>query len=283
MIVLNKKYKRWVFLGSLIIFMAVFFYWQNNGITVSEHKYSNPKIPADFIGYKIVHISDLHNKVFGKDQSKLLSKIENLDPDIIVVTGDLIDRRRFDLEKAMSFIDGAIEIAPIYYVSGNHEAWSGKYPEIKNTLVDSGVNILDDISMDVKKGNSTIKLFGLSDPSFNSNPGSKEVDIVKLEELLKEWSTEEDFKVLLSHRPELFYLYCENQVDLIFAGHAHGGQFRLPFLGAIFAPGQGFFPELTAGSYREKNSTMFVSRGLGNSIIPIRVFNRPEIVSVTFN
>lgn len=280
----DRRIKMGIIITALVILLGVFFMWQNNSITVSEYEYSNLKVPGDFEGYRIVHISDLHNKMFGERQSKLLSEIEKLDPDIIVVTGDLIDRRRFDLENAVSFIDGAISMAPIYFVSGNHEAWSGKYPEIKDRLLASGVIILDDTFTEITKGTATIKLFGFADPGFNNRGDRKtETSNEKLERLVSDWSEKGDFKVLLTHRPELFEAYKAVNLDLIFAGHAHGGQFRIPFIGAIFAPDQGFFPEYTSGSYKEEDSTMFVSRGLGNSIIPIRIFNRPEIVSVTLN
>jgi predicted MPP superfamily phosphohydrolase len=184
----------------------------------------------------------------------------------------------------MCFIDGAVKIAPIYFVSGNHEAWSGMYPEIKDRLLASGVIVLDDTFTEILKGDGSIKLFGLADPGF-SNGGNRNIEASTeaLDRLVSDWSEDEDFKVLLTHRPELFEHYCDNNIDLIFAGHAHGGQFRIPFIGAVFAPDQGFFPEYTSGSYGEEDSTMFVSRGLGNSIIPIRIFNRPEIISVTFN
>ena len=283
-----KKVNRYIRMGIIItatiVLLGIFFIWQNNSITVSEYEYSNPKIPSDFLGYKIVHISDLHNKMFGQDQSKLLGEVVSLRPDIIIITGDLVDRRKFDLEKAICFIDGAVKIAPIYFVSGNHEAWSGMYPEIKDRLLAAGVTLLDDTFIEILKGDGSLKLFGFADPGF-SNDGNRKIEASTetLDKLVSDWSEEEDFKVLLTHRPELFVHYCDNNIELIFAGHAHGGQFRIPLIGAVFAPDQGFFPEYTSGSYTEVASTMFVSRGLGNSIIPIRIFNRPEIISVTFN
>lgn len=280
----DRRIKMGIIITAVVILLGVFFMWQNNSITVSEYEYSNSKVPMDFKGFKIVHISDLHNKMFGEKQSKLLNLVEGLKPDIIVITGDLIDRRKFDLEIAMSFIGGAIEIAPVYFVSGNHEAWSGKYPEIKDRLLASGVIILDDTFAEIKIGDDTIKLFGFADPGFD-NRGNRNVkaNTEKLGKLVNDWSGEEEFKVLLTHRPELFEYYTATNLELIFAGHAHGGQFRIPLIGAIFAPDQGFFPKFTSGNYEEGSSTMFVSRGLGNSIIPIRIFNRPEIVSVTLN
>ena len=219
--------------------------------------------------------------MFGDEQDKLIGKVEDLSPNIIVITGDLIDRRRYNLEKAMLFINSAVKIAPVYYVSGNHEAWSGKYYEIKERLIDAGVIVMEDSKLDITRGNNSIKLLGLSDPDFLTSDYIDGTDTSKVEEKLKEWSEIEGFKILLSHRPELFDLYSENNIDMIFSGHAHGGQIRLPFVGGLVAPDQGLFPKYTAGSYTSNTSTMYVSRGLGNSLFPVRVFNRPEIISVT--
>ncbi|MDC4239748.1 metallophosphoesterase [Clostridium tertium] len=273
--------KMLILVGLLIIALYVFGVWQNNSIEISSFNCSSYDVPSNFNNFTIVHISDLHNKMFGKEQSNILEKIEKLSPDIIVVTGDLIDRHRYNLDKAMEFINGAIEIAPIYYVSGNHEAWSGKYPEIKNRLIEAGVNIIDDTKLELKRENSTIYLLGVSDPSFITSNYIEGTDISNIEEYLNNWSSIEGFKILLSHRPELFDIYTKNNMNLVFSGHAHGGQIRIPFIGGIIAPNQGFFPKYTSGSYSSDKITMFVSRGLGNSLFPVRVFNRPEIISVT--
>lgn len=265
----------------LVIGIGIFCFWQNNDIVITKHEYVNSEIPKAFNDLKIVHISDLHNKRFGKNQEKILSKIRESNPDIIVITGDLIDRRKYNLEVAMEFIKGAKEIAPIYYVAGNHEAWSGKYSEIKNNLIKSGVNVLDDDDLELTRENEVIYILGLKDPDFLTSSYIDGTDTSEVELKLKEWKHRESFKILLSHRPELFNLYCANDIDMIFSGHAHGGQFRTPFGGGLIAPDQGFFPKYTSGKYENNKSTMFVSRGLGNSVIPIRIFNRPEIVEVT--
>ena len=259
----------------------MFIVWQNNSIVVSKTDFFNEKVTADFDGFKIVQISDLHNKQFGSNQKKLLKEVKSLSTDMIVITGDLIDRRKYDLEAAMNFIDGSVKIAPTYYVSGNHESWSGEYTTIKKRLNASGVVIMDDTALEVLKGNSAIKLLGLSDPDFLTENYNEGTDTSKLKAQLKQWEDSDEFTVLLSHRPELFELYCKYNMDLVFTGHAHGGQFRLPFVGGLFSPDQGLLPQYTAGYYTEDTTTMFVSRGLGNSIFPIRLFNRPEIVAVT--
>ena len=274
-----SKFKM-IVLIIVIFSIIVFCLWQNNSIIITESDYINSKIPEVFNNFKIAHISDLHNKEFGKGQKNILRKLKSVAPDVIVITGDLIDRRRFNLDRAMTFVEGAVDIAPVFYVSGNHEAWSGKYETIVHSLKDAGVHILDDDVMKLSIENSSILIFGVKDPDFLTSSYIEGTDTSAMEEQLEEYSHYKGFKILLSHRPELFDLYCKNNMDLIFAGHAHGGQFRIPFIGGLVAPDQGLFPKYTSGSYSKGISTMFVSRGLGNSIIPIRIFNRPEIVVV---
>lgn len=264
-----------------ISIVTIFCIWQNNSITITKADYVNSKIPNEFNDYKIVHISDLHNKKFGKNQEVLLENIKSNNPDIIVITGDLIDRRKYDLDTAMEFVSGAVNLAPVYYVSGNHEAWSEKFSIIKESLVGAGVHILDNTAVMLSKENSSVLIIGIKDPAFLTSSYIEGTDTTEMVEQLKEWFGHDGFKILLSHRPELFELYCENNMDLIFTGHAHGGQFRIPLIGGLVAPDQGLFPKYTSGHHSKKSSTMFISRGLGNSIIPIRLFNRPEIVVVT--
>lgn len=276
-----KGFNKMIYIIATIVLLALFCVWQNNSIVVSSSDYYSSRIAAGFDDFRIVHISDLHNKMFGKKQSRILSETKSLSPDIIVITGDLIDRRRFDLDAAMCFIDGAVKLAPIYYVPGNHEAWSGKYSQIKQRLIEAGVYVLDDAAVEISKGSASMQLLGLSDPGFITSEHSRDVKTGILKERLEQWTDCDQFKLLLTHRPELFDLYCENNIDLIFAGHAHGGQFRVPFAGGLFAPDQGVFPRYASGSHSSGSSTMFVSRGLGNSLMPIRIFNRPEIVAVT--
>jgi len=281
-IMIKNKITRKLFVAFGIIFaISIFCIWQNNAITTTQIDYVSAKIPEEFNGYRIVHISDLHNKQFGRNQERLLKKISAVSPDIIVITGDLIDRRKYDLETAMVFIDGAMKIVPVYYVSGNHEAWSGDYENISENLRISGVQILDDTKATLIKGNGKIEILGLSDPDFLTTSYLEGTNSSKLRGHLERLSDDSAFQILLCHRPELFDIYVNQNIDLIFSGHAHGGQVRIPFVGGLVAPDQGLFPKYTSGAYTQNQSTMIVSRGLGNSVIPIRIFNRPEIVVVT--
>lgn len=282
---MRNKAKRKMVIIALLILSALFCFflkWQNNSITITKINYQNDKVPVTFHGYKILQLSDLHNKEFGKGQQKILKKIESIHPDIIVITGDLIDSKKTDIDVALDLVKGAIKIAPIYYVSGNHEAWSGTYLTLKAKLEEIGVTVLENQKVTIVKDDESIEIIGITDTSFLNlnayvNDGSEPLKNL-LDSLIEE---NEKLNILLSHRPELFDLYTSSGMDLVFSGHAHGGQFRLPLIGGLVAPDQGFFPKFTEGIHTNNNTSMVISRGLGNSIIPIRLFNRPELIVVT--
>lgn len=276
-----KQRKVLLFIVIISIGLFAFFKWQNNSITISEIAFKNDTIPESFNGYKILQISDLHNKEFGSKQNKILGKIEKINPDIIVITGDLIDSNNTNIDVAMDLIDGIINIAPIYYVSGNHEAWSGSYNDLKSKLENSGVVVLDNKKTEFFNDRDSIDIIGLADTSFIESDWLEYGGNSETKNLLNKLAEDNtNFKILLSHRPELFDIYSNSNVNLVFSGHAHGGQFRLPFIGGLIAPDQGFFPKLTEGIHTSNNTSMIISRGLGNSIIPVRIFNRPELIVV---
>ncbi len=256
----------------------------NNSLTVTKIEYSNPKIETGLDGFKIVHISDLHNHRFGASQSKLVLAVWEQRPDIIVVTGDSIDRRRTDIKAAMEFYDQAVMIAPVCFVTGNHEELSGRYDEFKTRLISAGVCILENRLVTLNHKGSLIKLIGLSDACSFGFVTKLEAPkaLSSIRNTLKDLTIGDScFSILLTHRPEFIDIYSECGVDLVLSGHAHGGQVRLPFIGGLFAPGQGVFPRYTSGIYYAGKTAMVVSRGLGNSIFPLRMFNPPDIVSLT--
>ena len=248
---------------------------------LNTYTITSEELPEAFDGYRIAHISDLHNTQMGKDNEKLLSMLRSAEPDLITITGDLIDSRNTDIEIALQFAEEAVKIAPCYYVTGNHEARVSEYGELKKCLQDLGVIILEDDQTEISLGNESIALIGVNDPSFQTDYLFGDAETVissKLSELQID-----GFTILLSHRPELFDTYVESGVNLVLSGHAHGGQFRLPFVGGLVAPNQGLFPEYDAGLYTKENTNMIVSRGVGNSILPFRINNRPEVILIELN
>ncbi|BES64406.1 metallophosphoesterase [Gottschalkiaceae bacterium SANA] len=265
---------------KIVIFLLVLsaFAWtQNEWIQVTNLNYESNNLPDHFDKYKILQISDLHNHRFGSKQNRLLKSIETISPDLIVVTGDLIDRRRYDLEPIRELLANFPKL-PTYYVSGNHEIWSANYAEVKSLIEVNGWNVLENETAIISRGEDSIQLIGLMDPASRDQGDIQSHVTQKLNAIPL---NHEDFTILLSHRPNPFEVYANYPIDLVFSGHAHGGQFRLPFLGGFIAPDQGLFPTYTEGAHTLKQTTMIVSRGLGNSIIPLRVFNRPELLVVT--
>lgn len=278
----RKKRIRIILAVLILIIPVAYLFWQNNAIEVSYFNYSNTTIPESFDGYKIVQVSDLHNKDFG---NQLINKVTDEDPDIIVVTGDVIDRNRTNIPVAVEAMSSLMEIAQVYFVTGNHEIASGVYADLQEEMSRVGVIDLDNATEIIEIGGMEIGIIGIEDPLFLLLEdieviGSAELLIqLRIEELLEETDTE--FNLLLSHRAELMDIYSKTGVDLTLTGHAHGGQIRLPFMGGLFSPSQGFFPTYTSGVYEQTDTTMIVSRGLGNSIVPFRINNRPNLVVVT--
>ena len=264
----------------VIVALAIWTIWGNSAIELNKYGVSSENLPKVFDGFKIVQVSDLHNTEFGDNNENLISTIEAAEPDIIAITGDMIDSRRTDVNVALEFAKEAVKIAPCYYVNGNHELRVEEYEELKTGLKDLGVIVLENDTMVISNNGENLSIVGVSDPSFEANVlmmDESEVVDAYLKKLTEE---DENFKVLLSHRPELFEVYCENDIDLALSGHAHGGQIRLPLMGGIIAPHQGFFPEYDGGLYIKEETNLIVSRGLGNSLFPFRFNNRPEVVLI---
>ena len=282
---LTKKTKIILCMLSAIIFtLLIWTIWGNTALTVSNIKISSSHIPAAFSGFRIAQVSDLHNAEFGKNNTELLKLLSESKPDIIVITGDLIDANHTDVGIALGFAQESVRIAPTYYVTGNHEAASPQYDTLKAGLEEAGVIVLEDEAISLERNGETITLLGLGDPDFTVKGDmfgeTSAMVSTKLRNLIDD---ESRYTILLSHRPELFETYTDGGIDLVFSGHAHGGQFRLPFIGGLAAPNQGLFPQYDAGLYTDGGTSMVVSRGIGNSIIPFRFNNRPEIVLVELN
>jgi len=265
-----------------IIILLVFCYWQNEDLVVTKVDYGNQKIDQTFDGFKILQVSDLQNRDFGNQQQRLIDAVKKSQPDIIVITGDLLDSRAENIDAAMGFARAAVDIAPTYFITGNHEAASDQYQLLKNQLTEIGVIIVDNQQVFIEQGDARISLVGVADPLFATvEQLAQEGDYYQqtLDNLLSQGDG--SFNIVLAHRPEDFALYVNCGVDLVFCGHAHGGQIRIPLIGGVYAPGQGFWPKYTSGFYCEGNTTMVVSRGLGNSLFPIRIFNRPQLLLLT--
>ncbi len=214
---------------------------------------------------KIVQVSDLHNQFFGINQSVLLKNIEACDPDIIVVTGDIVDSTHTSYSIALDFVEGAVKIAPVYYVTGNHEdrLHGDKLDKFYSDMRDLGVIFLDDTYVDM----GSYCLAGIADSSlesFDAYPAFGDEKPV----------------VMLAHEPDYVSLYQSLGADLVLTGHVHGGQIIIPGKGGLLSPDFTFFPELYEGMHSYGSMTLIVSRGLGNSVAPVRINNYPELVVI---
>jgi len=275
----------------------------NNRLTVSRYEIGIDGLDPAFDGFRVVQLTDLHGKSFGRDQERLARRIAGLFPDVILCTGDMVDSRRYREEPVYALVEKLIKIAPVYMVSGNHEWWTaGGYQGMIPRLEALGAHVLENKAAAIERDGARLWVIGLSDKDYlkaqayyrtkkgRTNPGEPLTEEAKgdtypgdtmhtaLSGLLGD---REEPVLLLSHRPEYFSLYAQSGADLIFSGHAHGGQMRLPFIGGLVAPGQGLFPRYDGGVYREGDTAMVVSRGLGNSVFPLRVFNPPDVVLTT--
>lgn len=263
-----------IFIIIIVLLISYYLYYENTTLKVTKHKLSNNKINNNI---KVAHISDFHNTKSKRLKKALINKLRSNKPDIIVITGDFIDSRRTNLDISLDFLDKIKSICPIYYVSGNHEARRDEYHLLKQGLINAKVKVLENEKI---KLNDNINILGIVDPLFKKGVKSK----ITIDKEIKSIKYDKNsFNILLTHRPEHFNTYVKYNIDLVFAGHAHGGQIRLPFIGPLFAPAQGFFPKYTANLYSEGNTTMAVSRGIGASLFPFRINNRPELIIVTLS
>lgn len=276
----QRKKRKLLWIIPILMILAVYFTLENTWIETSHLTVESDRIPGSFQDYTIVQVSDLHNALFGKENERLLKKIEQARPDAIFITGDLVDASRTNLQIALDFAWRATELAPTYYVTGNHEAAIQEYSRLEKGLLEAGVTILNNRATTIHQKGEMIQLVGLADPSCSTL--KLKTTQQKFSHYLEEIAPDpKPYTIVLSHRPEVFPFYAETGLDLFFTGHAHGGQIRLPFIGGLYVPNQGFLPKYTAGIYEKDGTKMIVSRGLGNSTFPLRIGNHPELVVVT--
>ena len=262
----------------VLILTAGFFYWSNHSLQTDRFTGPLPGLPEDFDGFTVVHLSDLHTAVFGTDNAALLRAVAAADPHIIVLTGDLLDQSRPVPE---GYVDnlarGLAAIAPTYFVTGNHEWARHEVKDLKAQLTAAGVTVLSNEALALRLGDSAIVLAGIDDP--NGYAGQKTP--AELAEEIRA-AAGDPFWILLAHRNTHFSEeYSPLGADLVLSGHGHGGLIRLPFTDGLVSTDRTLFPTHTAGFYEENGSTLFVSRGLGNTSKSFRLFNRPEVAVIT--
>ena len=254
-----------------------YFISQSKRFVTTHYTISNKKIPDSFNGFKIAQVSDFHNAHFGKNNIRLIAALMKEHPDVIVITGDAITYER-DVPKVVNTIQRMCEICPVFYVTGNHEYMCHCDEIFTEELKTKGVHVIDNEKVDIVFNNEKITIAGLKDPQGYGKKKNRQTMIKQAIEKLK--ANENTFNILLSHQPQMVQLYSSYNWDLVFCGHAHGGQWRIGEK-AIYAPGQGLFPPYTAGIHNINSTQMVVSRGLGWTTCCLRLNNPAELVIVT--
>ena len=260
--------------------------WSNKALSLHQLSLTLPRLPAPFAGLRIAQVSDLHNAHFGPENRALTSLLAGARPHLVVLTGDLVDARRPRPDRALAFATQAAAIAPTYYVPGNHEARlpQAQYRLLEDGLRQAGVTVLFHRKEVLTRQGAQLTLLGLADHGFGKKKGAADSPAARTAAALAHLCQgETTCSILLLHRPDFFLLCAAQGIDLVLSGHTHGGQVRLPGLGGLFGPDQGLFPLYDGGVYRRGASQMVVSRGLGNSLAPLRINNRPELVLLTLS
>lgn len=273
---MKRRRLLWIILSVFLILITGWTIWENCSPQITETVISSARLPDEFFGYRIAHISDFHNAQYGAENQRLLEMLRTAKPDIIAITGDFIDSRRTDFDVSLRFAQEAIKIAPVYYCIGNHEARLMKeFPNFEDKLIACGVNVLRNGQAIITRNDQTIRIVGVDDPLTVTR------DKVENEGVMRHFLsqlelTPDTYTILLTHRPELFKTYCDYPLDLILSGHNHGGLIQIPGLGGLFA-NEEFFPMYDSGLFTQDNTVMYISRGIGNSSYTFRINNRPEL------
>ncbi|MDR0889850.1 MAG: metallophosphoesterase [Oscillospiraceae bacterium] len=257
---------------AVLLIGACLFYWQNYSIRTERVSLHFAKLPTEFDGLRVVEIADLHGREFGKDSKRLLREVRACKPDIICIDGDLFDENT-ELSMLVPLLRGLLEIAPTYYVTGNHEWRVERLQNLLTWMRAQGVQVLDNTYCTLRRGDSEIVVAGVHDPY---GP----YDMKTPQELVSEIRAaygEEIYILMLAHRNDTLEQWAALGVDLVLTGHCHGGVVRLPLLGGIFGTKRELLPDYDAGAYTQGQTTLFVSRGLGYSNVHLRLGNRPHL------
>lgn len=276
----HKKHTALKILAALGIVCAALLLLSRYGLRVTRFDIASDRLPGSFDGYRIVQLSDLHGSRFGPDNSRLIEKVAAEKPDMIVLTGDFLDEGKVggELPEVAALCEALVAIAPVYFVSGNHDWASGGIEELAAVLSDAGVTYLHNEYLTVERGGGSIVLCGVEDPNGHA-------DMTPPDALAAEARADypDDFLLLLGHRNYWAEKYPAIAADLILCGHSHGGIIRIPGVGGLLGTNASFFPEYEGGLYETDSYTMIVSCGLGNSVSMPRFMNTPEIISLTLH
>lgn len=266
-----KKIRRLLALLALFALAAGFVCWQNFTLQVEPVELFFESLPPQFDGLRVAELSDLHGRSFGKNNVRLLRTLQKARPDMICICGDLFDEKT-DLTMLEPLLTGLTDIAPVYYVTGNHEWQVKNLREILQKMRAWGVTVLENEGRVLSRGGAEMVVAGVHDPC---GPYDMKTPAALVRELRSVQGN--DFILMLSHRNDELAMWSQLGVQLVLSGHCHGGVVRLPFVGGVFGTRRELFPEYDAGVYRQDGTTLFVSRGLGYTNVHFRLFNRPHV------
>lgn len=255
-------------------------------IDVSKYEVASVKVPKAFDGFRILQLSDLHNRRFNKNNKKIVKIIEEQKPDIIVMTGDMVSSNSVGFSNFFSLVEELDGKYPIYYIFGNHEQRLSveKQAIIIGKLREYGVKVLNNQHEFITKDDENIEIFGLKQEliyytNYLKSKKTYSYEQKDIENAIRK-SDSKKFSILLAHNPLYFETYEKWGADLVFSGHVHGGIIQIPFIGGFLSPERKLFPKYSGGEYEINDSKMIVSRGLGYTKINLRFFNNPEICVV---
>ena len=277
-----KKLRAFLSFLLILALLTLGVWWGNNSIQTDSYTFSSAGLPAAFDGFRVVQLTDLHGKQFGKDNARLIAAVKAAQPDLIAITGDMIDRES-TIADFTPLIDGLVQIAPVYYVTGNHEWACGQAQNVLLELKTRGVHCLENSFETVARDGAQILIAGVHDPNGRADQKTPEQLSAEVHA-----AQANPFWLLLAHRNSLFSgKYCRLGANLTLCGHVHGGVWRLPFTDGLINVEKELFPSFTSGFYQCDDGCLtpawvFVSRGLGNSPhwAP-RLFNHPQVAVIT--
>lgn len=270
-----RRRKTAVLLVLTALLAAGFLLWGNCSLQTTETALVSPALPPAFDGLRIVELADLHGRVFGRGSRRLLAAVRRAEPGLICIDGDLFDERT-DLAMLPPLLRGLCAIAPVYYVTGNHE-W--RVPGLRGILAQMracGVTVLQDDWRVLRRGEDALIVAGTDDPC---GPAERKTPAELIADIRAE-AGEAAFLLLLTHRNDQLPQWSALGVQAVLAGHCHGGVVRLPFVGGLFGTDRRLFPAWDAGLYRQGETALYVSRGLGYTNVHFRLFNRPEVAVI---
>ena len=270
-----RRRKTAVLLVLTALLAAGFLLWGNCSLQTAETALVSPALPPAFDGLRIVELADLHGRVFGRGSRRLLAAVRRAEPDLICIDGDLFEEHT-DLAMLPPLLRGLCAIAPVYYVTGNHE-W--RVPGLRGILAQMracGVTVLQDDWRVLRRGEDALVLAGTDDPC---GPAERKTPAELIADIRAD-AGEAAFLLLLAHRNDQLPQWSALGVQAVLAGHCHGGVVRLPFVGGLFGTDRRLFPAWDAGLYRQGETALYVSRGLGYTNVHFRLFNRPEVAVI---